>query len=114
MRALAGLPTRRSVPEEGLPLLRRVLEPRRGVLHGVDDARARPWLAAHERPRAAHKGACVACLRWDAGAGAARCGHGLLPPEPVARDHAPTAFACRARTRRARAARGDTPPSRRG
>ena len=41
LRALAGLPAGRPVPRAGLPLGHRVLEPRRRLPDGGDDARAR-------------------------------------------------------------------------
>ena len=105
--ALARLPARRSVPEEGLPLVRRVLEPRRRVLHRARDARARRRGLAHARARPPREDPRDARLRRHARPGAARRGHRLLPPEPVARDLAPAAVAPRARPRRGRAARGD-------
>ena len=112
LRALARLPAGRPVPEEGLPLVHRVLEPRRRVLHGRHDARACGRRAAHPRPRAPRQGARLDRLRRDARTGAARRDHRVLPPQPVPRDRAPLAVARGDRSRRARPARLDAAPAR--
>ena len=94
LRALARVPGRRPVPEEGLPLVHRVLEPDRRRVRDPRDARdvARALLDA---------GRCGAgCAGWRGAtflgtlaAGAARRDHGLLQPQPVARRFALPALA---------------------
>ena len=93
LRALARLPGGRSAAEEGLPLLRRVLEPDRRASRSSRRSCSR----SPRRSRAAlappREGARVARLRRHARAGAARRDHRLLRPQPLARDLAPAALA---------------------
>src|SRR5581483_6898080 len=106
LSALARLPVERVPAGEGVPLVRRVLEPRRGGADRRRDARRLRRRAVLRRRAALAAVDGRAHVRGDLRAGPAGGGHGPLPPEPVARSLALPALDGDPRARGGRAARG--------